>query len=133
MPSEFVQVEILTPSAVIYRGKCSYVQLPLEDGLVGILPGHTPMISLLGYGLLSLRDNGQSQEHYVVDGGFVEVSAQSVYVLANHSEPLHGVDMEKAKQSFETAWKRQPRGDEEIQERLQQLSAARVRLRHGKR
>ncbi len=127
--AKHIDIEILTPTCCLYSGQVNSLQIPLHDGLAGVLPGHGASLGLLGYGLLRLRDN-KANPSFVIDGGFVEITPKHVKVIANHGEPLASVDRNQAMRDFKNAQQAKARGDDEIQKRLDQLQAARVRLQH---
>ena len=107
------------------------MQLPIHDGLIGILPNHASMVSVLGFGLLTLRNSSGEEEVYVVDGGFMEIMNNRVSVLANSAEKLSEVDFEQARKDFEAAQGFTPRGDEEVELRLEKIAAARTRIKNA--
>jgi F-type H+-transporting ATPase subunit epsilon len=67
------------------------VQLPGSEGYLGILPGHTPLITLLKTGVLSYRGAGRS-ENFAVSAGFAEISDDRVSVLADLAEGASEID-----------------------------------------
>ena len=129
MSQKTIAVEILSPHSRFYCAPAYAAQLPLEDGLVGVLPGHAPLIALLGYGLMRLHDK-EGQKSFIIDGGFVEIRPKSIDVLANHAQKLEEVELQKARQDYESAQKLKAKGEEEIEYRLQRLAAARTRLKY---
>lgn len=77
-----MQVVVVTPEKTELKASVNSLIVPLFDGLMGILPGRAPMIGRLGFGVLTLRTGAESSEHYV-DGGFVQVTGSSVYILTD--------------------------------------------------
>lgn len=61
-------------------------ELPGKDGYMGILPGHAPLLSVLGAGTLTYSEGGSSKV-IKIEGGFVEVFNNHVRVLADKAEP----------------------------------------------
>lgn len=76
-----IDLEIVTPETLIFSGEVQEVVVPGLDGALGILPGHAPMLSELGIGVLSFRSGGEETHFYCCDG-FVEVLGSRVSVLA---------------------------------------------------
>lgn len=79
-----------------------YVELPGKEGYMGVLPGHAPLLSELGMGALSYR-KGSDVRYFVVLGGFVEVLPGRVIVLADASERVAEIDVERARAALEKA------------------------------
>lgn len=74
---------VVTPErSVVERAACDAVSLPGELGELGILPGHTPLVSLLGVGRVAFTDGGRKTA-VAVRGGFVEIAGDAVRVLAD--------------------------------------------------
>jgi F-type H+-transporting ATPase subunit epsilon len=76
--------------------------LPAEKGYVGILPGHTPFLSRIGIGEVIYRI-GDKKHFLALSGGFVEVSDDSVVVLARSAELPEEIDKDRAEQSRKRA------------------------------
>ncbi|HSP77871.1 MAG TPA: F0F1 ATP synthase subunit epsilon [Myxococcaceae bacterium] len=98
-------VEIVTPEKRILSVQADEAIVPGGKGLFGVRPGHTPFLSLMEPGLLSLMEGGR-RELYFVAGGFVEVGNDRVMVLADVAEPVTGIDVEAARQRMNEAMER---------------------------
>ena len=89
---------ITSPEGLIFDGKARFVVVPALDGELGILPRHAPLIAALGFGDLRIDLAGaeggapptgpDGKVHYFVEGGFVQVLADEVTVLATRAEHL---------------------------------------------
>lgn len=82
-------MSIIAPEGKVFEGDVDRVEVPGLDGELGILPGHTEMISLLKPAGLLTYHIGASTGEISVDGGFVEVGPDRVVVLANKAEESH--------------------------------------------
>ena len=83
---------VVTPErAVLQAVACDEVTLPAQRGEIGVLPGHTPLIALLGIGLVGYRD-GSRRGTVAVRGGFVEIAGDAVRVLADDAAAPDSVD-----------------------------------------
>ncbi|MCB1308307.1 MAG: hypothetical protein KDK30_09020, partial [Leptospiraceae bacterium] len=51
-----IHLSIVSPAALLYENEVKYAQVPVHDGLIGVLPGHAAYISMLGWGMLTLHD-----------------------------------------------------------------------------
>ena len=81
-----MQLRVVSPSKVVYEGDASSVIAPAWDGEVGVLPGHAPLLTLLGSGRLSVQPIGGGREVFQVSGGVMKVENNLVTVLAEHVE-----------------------------------------------
>src|SRR4051812_48359881 len=95
-------VEIVTPEKRVLSVQADEAIVPGYHGLFGVLPGHTPFLSLMDDGLLTLKEAGGTQVLHV-EGGFVEVGDDHVRVLANNAYPVSAIDLDGAKKNLETA------------------------------
>jgi F-type H+-transporting ATPase subunit epsilon len=87
---------VVTPERAVLSGvACDDVVLPGLDGEIGILPAHTPLITLLGIGRVTYRD-GATKVSVAVRGGFAEISGDAVRVLADEAVPKDAIDAPKA-------------------------------------
>ncbi len=94
--AEQLQLDVVTPERRVLSEKVDMVTLPGFGGELGILPGHTPLISRLKTGVLSYtRDRVNQQLH--VSGGFVEVNDNQVSVLAEIAELPEEIDAARAR------------------------------------
>jgi F-type H+-transporting ATPase subunit epsilon len=125
-----LQLTIVSPARALYDGDVYSLQAPMDDGLIGILPGHARLVGLMGFGLLTLNDQ-HGRRHFVIDGGFIEVTPGHVSVLANHGEELENVDVARAQAEFDAARAETAQGEYEVQARLERIAAARTRITYG--
>ncbi|HZI07872.1 MAG TPA: F0F1 ATP synthase subunit epsilon [Archangium sp.] len=98
-------VEIVTPEKRILSVQADEAIIPGGRGLFGVRPGHTPFLSLMEPGPLTLIDGGR-RENYFVAGGFVEVANDKVLVLADIAEAVTGIDVEGARRRMQEAMDR---------------------------
>jgi F-type H+-transporting ATPase subunit epsilon len=82
-------VRVVSPEKTVFDGEAAAVVAPAWDGLVGILPGHAPMLALLGEGALSIERPGGGTDAYHVVGGVLKVERNQVTLLTEYagSEP----------------------------------------------
>ncbi|HEY0376311.1 MAG TPA: F0F1 ATP synthase subunit epsilon [Pyrinomonadaceae bacterium] len=102
--SEQIQLEVVTPERRLLAEAVDSVTVPGMNGELGILPGHTPLISQLQTGVLSYSKNGATTRLHV-SGGFVEVNADRVSVLAEIAERPEEIDAARARLAREHAEK----------------------------
>ena len=91
-----IHVEVVSAEEQIYSGEAEFVALPGELGELGILPGHTPLITRIKPGAVRIKVPGADQETFVfVAGGILEVQPRAVTVLADTA--IRGQDLDEAK------------------------------------
>jgi len=80
-----LRVRVVSPDRVVFDGEGSAVVAPAWDGQVGILPGHAPMLALLGVGELSIDRAGGGSDEYYVAGGVLKVERDQVTLLTEYA------------------------------------------------
>lgn len=85
-----VQFDLVSPERRLASLKASEVQIPGADGDLTAMEGHTPTITTLRPGVLRVVGSEGTQA-YAVTGGFAEITAGSVSVLAERAVPLADV------------------------------------------
>jgi F-type H+-transporting ATPase subunit epsilon len=94
--AELIHLEVVTPERKVFEAEVARVEVPGLDGELGILPGHTEMVSLLKpAGLLTYHIGDETGEMAISDG-LVEVSADRVTVLANKATRPEDIDLARA-------------------------------------
>ena len=97
-----IQLDVITPERSLLSETVDFVSVPGLGGELGILPGHTPLISQLQTGVLTYTQ-GAMTEHLLVSGGFVEVNNDRVSVLADFAERPEEIDAASVRQACEQA------------------------------
>jgi F-type H+-transporting ATPase subunit epsilon len=105
MASDTLTLEVVTPEREVVREPVAEVQVPGREGYLGILAGHTPLLTELGIGALSYRKNGQTL-YVAVAGGFAEVLSGRVLVLADAAQRAEEIDVAKAQADLAEAQKK---------------------------
>ncbi|ARP83891.1 F0F1 ATP synthase subunit epsilon [Bordetella genomosp. 8] len=90
-----LHVDVVSAESAIFTGEAKFVVLPGESGELGILPGHTPLISRIRPGTLKIVREDNSEENVFVAGGILEVQPGSVTVLADTA--IRAADLDEAK------------------------------------
>jgi F-type H+-transporting ATPase subunit epsilon len=98
--AEKIQLEVVTPERRVLSEPVDMVTVPGLGGELGILPGHTPLISQLQTGVLTYVQGGKNFQLHV-SGGFVEVRDDLVSVLADVAERPEEIDAARARVSRE--------------------------------
>ncbi len=79
--SRRLQVVVISPTEVGFKGEGESVVAPAYDGKLGILYGHAPLMALMGTGVVTVRD-GSRVHRIPVSGGFLQVVDNEVSILA---------------------------------------------------
>lgn len=82
--------------------ECDEVQVPGSEGVLGFLPGHTPLIATLRVGEVMYRQ-GKIEHYLALTGGFVEVAGDVVTVLTEAAELPEEIDVEAARREAREA------------------------------
>jgi F-type H+-transporting ATPase subunit epsilon len=93
-----IRCEIVSQDRTVYQGDADIVVLPGAVGEMGILPHHSPLLTVLDYGIISVRSRGE-EIHFTVAGGIAEVQPDQVTVLADSAENVDEIDLERANQA----------------------------------
>jgi F-type H+-transporting ATPase subunit epsilon len=102
MNGNCIPLKVLTPLRQVVSADVDAVFLPGYLGELGILPGHTPLLALLGIGELRYTIGGR--DHYlVISGGFAEVGDDKVLVQADVAETPEEIDVAHARQEQKEA------------------------------
>ncbi len=97
-----LDVEIVTPDRIILQAEVDELNLPSERGYIGILPGHTPLLTILGEGELMYRQGAQ-QQYMLLFWGYMEVNNDKVTILAEIAEPSAEIDRARAESARDRA------------------------------
>lgn len=134
-----IHVDVVSAEEHVYTGQAEFIALPGDQGELGILPGHTPLITRIRPGAVRIKNDGK-EELIFVAGGILEVQPRAVTVLADTA--IRGKDLDEAraqeaKRKAEEALANRAasidyaRAQAELLEAIAQLSA--IRKLRGKR
>ncbi|MGO3740692.1 F0F1 ATP synthase subunit epsilon [Kerstersia sp.] len=91
-----IRVDVVSAEASIFSGEASFVAVPGEAGELGILPGHTPLISRIRPGTVKIvHVDGKGEDYIFVAGGILEVQPGAVTVLSDTA--IRGSELDEAK------------------------------------
>ncbi|MBC7941083.1 MAG: F0F1 ATP synthase subunit epsilon [Chitinophagaceae bacterium] len=91
-----IHVDVVSAEELIFSGEAKFVALPGENGELGILPRHTPLITRIKPGAVRIQRADNNEEEFVfVAGGILEVQPGTVTVLADTA--IRGKDLDEAK------------------------------------
>ena len=127
--ADSILLEVITPQRRVFSAQVSEVQFPGADGYYGILPGHTPVMTPMGNGLVYFVQDGQ--RHWLtVFGGFAEVGPEQVIILSRESETVDMIDLSKAEADRQHALVllKEARTEKDLAEAQATLDASLIRI-----
>lgn len=101
-----MQLEIVTAERLVYSEQVNGLVAPGIEGELGILPHHAPLLTTLQPGELRIIKEGQADVYMAVSGGFLEVMANRVVVLADAAERADEIDEARAQEAVRRAQER---------------------------
>ena len=114
-----IHVDVVSAESSIFSGEAKFVALPGESGELGILPGHTPLITRIRPGSVRIEMADGGEEFVFVAGGILEVQPNAITVLADTA--IRGADLDEAK-----AMDAKRRAEEEMATRSSEIDFAHV-------
>ena len=100
-----VHLDIVSPEAQIFSGLVEMISVSGEIGELGILPGHTQLLSAIKPGPVKIIKQGGIKEIYYMSGGFLEVQPNCVTILADTVVRAENLDEAQAVEAKERAEK----------------------------
>ncbi len=98
-----IYVDVVSAEKSIFSGEARFVALPGESGELGILHGHTPLITRIRPGSVRIEKADGDEEFVFVAGGYLEVQPDRVTVLADTAIRGHDLDEAKATEAKKRA------------------------------
>jgi len=93
--------ELVSPEKLVMSKEVSMVVVPGAEGLFGVLPRHTSMLSTLAPGVIKVYDGDSVTDSLFVVNGFAEVTEERCTVLAEEVIPVEDIDTEKYEKQIE--------------------------------
>jgi F-type H+-transporting ATPase subunit epsilon len=90
-----IKLDIVSVEKVVFSGDVDIVIAPGEEGQMGILPKHAPLMTTLSAGELIARQGGE-EFIMAISGGFLEIRPDRVIVLADAAERAEEIDIARA-------------------------------------
>src|SRR5437867_8895115 len=104
LPSH-LSLQLASAERSLVNEQVDEVEVPGADGFFGVLPGHTPLLALLGAGELWYRQ-GQEKHYLAIGFGFAEVQPERVTILAQIAEKADEIDTARAEAAKKRAEER---------------------------
>jgi len=121
-----VDLEIITPQKVAYKGEVLAVTVPGTLGSFQILHNHAPLISTMEIGIIKIKLSEDKTEYYATSGGTVEVLNNKRLILADSLEVAEEIDIDRAKRAMQRARERVENKNEKIDTARAEAALARA-------
>lgn len=129
MLPEKIKLDIVTPDRLVLSESVDEIQIPGQEGYLGVLPGHAPLITELKIGEVSYRQETQVT-YLAVAWGYAEVLPDKVTILAETAERAEEIDVQRAIDAKTRAEKRLSKvTDTEVDFNRAQVSLQRAMIR----
>jgi F-type H+-transporting ATPase subunit epsilon len=90
-----IRCEVVSQDRIVFQGDVDIVNLPGLEGDMGILPNHSPVLTLLRFGVITIKTKTEEQ-FFTVAGGVAEVQPDQVTILADAAENVDEIDIQRA-------------------------------------
>ena len=100
-----IRLEVTTAERQVFADDVNVVIAPGIEGVLGILPHHAPLMTMLIPGELAVRKDNE-EIFLAVTGGFLEIRPDKVIVLADACERCEEIDLERAEDARRRAQER---------------------------
>lgn len=107
-----LNVEIITPDKVVFKGEIISVTVPGVKGRFQVLINHAPLVSIFNIGMIEVVTPGKDPSYYATGGGTIEVLNNNVLILADSLELADDIDVERAKNARQRAEERLDKKEE---------------------
>jgi len=98
-----MKISIVTPLGKIYEGQIKEATFPGVEGEFGVLDGHSPLMTNLQPGVITLKKEDGKEEIIAVNWGYVEVTPDHINVLADGAVPVSGATESEIAKAIERA------------------------------
>jgi F-type H+-transporting ATPase subunit epsilon len=102
-PDNKVAFQLVAPERLLASAEVDMVVVPGAEGDFGVLPQHSPFMSVLRPGVIETYEGTEVSERIFVGGGFAEVNERGCTVLAEEAIPVAEIDLEQARRRLAVA------------------------------
>ena len=100
--AEKIAFELVSPERLLLSDTADMVTVPGTEGYMGVMAGHAPVITVLRAGMIDVSKDG-TDSRFFIRGGFAEIGAAKVTVLAEEAIPFAELDLEVLDQRIKDA------------------------------
>ena len=126
------QLEVVSADGSLYSGKVKSVRVTGSEGALGIRYGHTPLLTTIKTGMVSIIDDQEVEDQIYLAGGVLEVQPESTTILADTALRANDIDEAKAQEAMNAAKEainKHSSGDVDYNTALAKLADAMARLK----
>lgn len=125
-----VHFSLVTPEKVLFEKDVSMVVVPGTDGDIGVLPNHSPLLTTLRPGIVTVYEGKDVLVKIFVDGGFSEVTPERCTALVTEGTPIENLDKSSLELEIQNLLEdaQDSKTHEERQEANRSLEMARIKL-----
>ena len=114
--SDTTNLEVVTPSMVLFSEPVEMVVVPGSDGQIGALPRHSKVMSTLDRGVVDIYNDSKVTSRIMIDGGIAEINETSVIILAERAEKLDKANKQNLEEQLLTFKSQENHEDKNIAE-----------------
>ena len=132
MDSVSFHLDVISGVGSLYSGSVKSVRVTGSEGEMGIRYGHTPLLTTIKTGMVSLIDSQDKEDQIYLAGGVLEVQPDSVTILADTALRADDIDEAKAQEAIKVAKEsiaNHGTGDADYAHALSRLADAMARLK----
>ena len=100
--AEKIAFELVSPERLLLSDTADMVTVPGTEGYMGVMAGHAPVVTVLRAGMIDVLKDG-TDSRFFIRGGFAEIGAAKVTVLAEEAIPFAELDLEVLDQRIKDA------------------------------
>ena len=100
--AEKIAFDLVSPERLLLSAQADMVTVPGTEGYMGVMAGHSPLVSTLRAGMIDVKV-GSQDDRYFIRGGFAEISPAKITVLAEEAIPMTELDLAVLDQRIEDA------------------------------
>jgi F-type H+-transporting ATPase subunit epsilon len=139
-----IHLQLVTLTGTKFDDDAYEVILPTQEGEIGVLPGHMPLISVATAGVISVRrqprDPDRVRDYFAISGGVIEVANDTLRVIVDEADHADSINEAEAEEAHQLAQKMKREAKDEVSlEHAQamidrsavRLQVAQIRRRHG--
>ncbi len=87
-----IAFDLISPERLLLSCEADMVTIPGSEGYMGVMAGHSPLVSTLRAGMIDVSRDGKN-DRYFIRGGFAEISPAKITVLAEEAIPMTELDL----------------------------------------
>jgi F-type H+-transporting ATPase subunit epsilon len=87
-----ITFDLVSPERLLLSQAVDMVTIPGTEGYMGVMAGHVPLVSTLRAGMINMLNDGTETRFFIM-GGFAEINASQIIVLAEEALPMSELDL----------------------------------------